>query len=118
MNENPYFHLKQFIGDYWNCNLTEETMNSPEFFRKVTLVAVKRSKTKIVKSIEHKFTPQGFTLLMVLSDSSLILHSWPEERFISAEIFTCSKRSDPEAGLRYYADVFKPEKFSLKKIER
>lgn len=115
---NPFFFLKQVIGDYWNCDLDERTMNSSEFFLSAIDEAIKRSKTRIIKYIEHKFEPQGYTLLMILADSSLILHSWPEEKFISVEIFTCAQRSDPEVGLRYLVEIFKPEKFKFNKIKR
>lgn len=115
---NPYFFLKQIIGDYIDCNLTDEEMNSPHFLRSAAEEAVKQSKTSLVKHLEHKFEPQGYTLLMVLSDSSLILHSWPEEKFISVEIFTCTAHSEPESGLKYLKEIFKPKEFKIIQVKR
>jgi S-adenosylmethionine decarboxylase len=115
---NPYFVLRQYIGDYINCNHDPKTLNSPEFLRVAAEKAIELSNTSILKQIEHQFTPQGYTLLMILADSSLILHSWPEEKFISVEIFTCAERANPERGLIYLKEVLKPEKFKLKKIKR
>ena len=115
---NPHFYLKQVVGDYWICDLDEKTMNSSNFFLKAAEDAVKISKTNVIKHIEHKFDPHGYTLLMILADSSLTLHSWPEEKFITAEIFTCSDRSDPESGLNLLRKRFKPQKFEIKHIKR
>jgi S-adenosylmethionine decarboxylase len=115
---NPYFYLKQVIGDYWNCDLDEKTMNSSDFFLKAAKDAVKISKTNIISHLEHKFDPQGYTLLMVLADSSLTLHSWPEEKFITVEIFSCSKDSDPVSGLNFLQKLFNPEKFEIKHVKR
>jgi S-adenosylmethionine decarboxylase proenzyme len=117
-NLNQYFHLKQVIGDYIDCELTQEQLNSPQFLREHVEEAVKRSNTSTVKELEHQFDPQGYTLLMILADSSLSLHSWPEEKFISVEIFTCSERATPELGLEYLKTVFKPKKFKFNLVKR
>ena len=115
---NPYFFLNQVIGDYWDCNLDEQAMNSPEFMIKVATEAIEFVNTTVVKFIDHKFVPYGYTLLMVLADSSLILHSWPEEKYICVEIFTCTKDSDPNKGLKYLEGKFKPKIFKIHKISR
>ena len=115
---NPYFVLKQFIGDYWNCALDWDQMNSGEFFRHHIEKAVELSKSGIERSIEYNFSPQGYTFLAVLSNSSISLHTWPEEKFISVEIFTCTEESNPEAGLNYLSDVFKPKMFKIHQVKR
>ena len=116
---NPYFVLKQFIGDYWNCDIDWEQMNnSADFLRHHIEKAVEKSESSVVKWIDFKFTPQGYTYLAVLSNSSVSLHTWPEEGFISVEIFTCTEDSNPEAGLKYLADIFKPKEFKLHQVKR
>ena len=115
---NPYFALKQFIGDYWNCALDWNQMNSGVFLREHIEKAVKLSDSTILESIEYNFSPQGYTYLAVLSNSSISLHTWPEEGFISVEIFTCTENSNPEAGLNYLKEVFNPKSFKIHQIRR
>ncbi len=116
---NPYFVLKQFIGDYWNCEIDWELMNnSGDFLRKHLEKAVEKSESSIMKWIEYNFSPQGYTYLAVLSNSSVSLHTWPEESFISVEIFTCTEDSNPEAGLKYLAEIFKPKEFKIHQVKR
>ena len=116
---NPYFVLKQFIGDYWNCEIDWEQMNnSSDFLRHQIEKAVEKSESSVVKWIDYKFTPQGYTYLAVLSNSSVSLHTWPEEAFISVEIFTCTEDSNPEAGLIYLAEIFKPKEFKIHQVKR
>ena len=115
---NPYFYLKQVIGDYWNCDLDEKTMNSSDFLFKAAEEAVKITKTNIIKHLEHKFDPHGYTLLIILADSSLTLHSWPEEKFITVEIFSCAQQCDPVEGLNFLRKQFNPEKFEIKHVKR
>jgi S-adenosylmethionine decarboxylase len=115
---NPYFFLRQYIGDYIQCGLPEDILNSASFFRDLSKKAIELCNTSIIKQIEHQFTPQGYTLLMILADSSFSLHSWPEEKFVTIEIFTCTERANPEKGLNYFNEVLKPMRFEIKKIER
>jgi S-adenosylmethionine decarboxylase len=115
---NPYFFLNQVIGDYWGCKIDENCFNSPDFMVEAAKQAIEYSNSTLIKYIDHKFVPQGYTLLMVLADSSLILHSWPEEQYICVEIFTCTEKSNPIKGLKYLRGKFKPEKFEIHNIER
>jgi len=115
---NPFFVLKQVIGDYWNCDLNWDQMNSGAFLRQHIEKAVILSESSVVKWINYNFSPQGYTYLAVLSNSSISLHTWPEESFISVEIFTCTKKSSPEKGLHYLAEVFKPKAFKIHQISR
>jgi S-adenosylmethionine decarboxylase len=115
---NPYFVLKQYIGDYWDCDLNWEQMNSGDFLKKHIEKAVELSQSSVVKWIDYNFSPQGYTFLAVLSNSSVSLHTWPEEAFISVEIFTCTKNSNPEAGLQYLEKIFKPKVFKIHLVKR
>ena len=115
---NPYFVLKQFVGDYWNCEIDWEQMNSGDFLKPHIEKAVVLSNSGVEKWIDYNFSPQGYTYLAVLSNSSVSLHTWPEESFISVEIFTCTENSNPEAGLRYLEGIFKPKKFQLHQVKR
>ncbi|MHA1821961.1 MAG: S-adenosylmethionine decarboxylase, partial [Promethearchaeota archaeon] len=45
-------------------------------------------------------------------------HSWPEEKFITVEIFTCTEKANPIVGLDYLKDVFKPKKYLIHTVKR
>lgn len=50
----------------------------------------------IVKKASHMFEPQGITLIYVLSQSHLVVHTWPELGVIHVDLITCSYRSREE----------------------
>jgi S-adenosylmethionine decarboxylase len=43
-----------------------------------------------------KFTPQGVTGVLVLSESHLSIHTYPEEGFAAVDCYTCGHTVDPE----------------------
>lgn len=48
----------------------------------------------------HRFEPQGLTATVVLAESHIALHSWPELGTLFVDIASCSGRDNAEAALR------------------
>ena len=66
---------------------------SPEFYEKVIYKIAKAAKVEILNVASHKFEPQGFTLVALLSESHFSFHTFPERGVISFDFFTCGKVS-------------------------
>lgn len=48
----------------------------------------------VVNKIEHKFTPHGETIVFILSESHFTLHTYPENNFISMDVYVCNLEID------------------------
>ena len=64
---------------------------SPSFYEKVIYKIAKSAKVQILNVDSHKFEPQGFTLVALLSESHMSFHTFPERGVISFDFFTCGK---------------------------
>ncbi len=51
---------------------------------------------KVVKKMSHIFSPTGITLSYILSQSHLVIHTYPEEGIIHVDLAMCSDRSEKE----------------------
>jgi len=51
---------------------------------------------KVVKKISHTFHPTGSTFAYILSESHLLVHTWPELGVIHIDLVTCSHRDKKE----------------------
>lgn len=51
---------------------------------------------RVVKRISHAFHPRGTTLAYILSESHLLIHTWPEAGLVHVDLVTCSYRSEKE----------------------
>ena len=56
----------------------------------------------ILQEVEHVFQPQGYTLLFLLSESHLSVHTFPEKKYISFDLFTCREYEDNTEYLAIY----------------
>lgn len=54
------------------------------------------SSLTVVKRVEHKFTPQGETIVFILSESHFTIHTYPEHRYLTMDIYICNLDTDLE----------------------
>ena len=66
---------------------------------KVIYKIAKAAKVEILNVSSHKFEPQGFTLVALLSESHFSFHTFPERGVISFDFFTCGK-VNPKVALK------------------
>jgi len=64
---------------------------TPSFYEKIIYKIAKAAKVEILNVSSHKFEPQGFTLVALLSESHFSFHTFPEKGVISFDFFTCGK---------------------------
>ncbi len=64
---------------------------TPSFYEKIIYKIAKSAKVQILNVSSHKFEPQGFTLVALLSESHMSFHTFPERGVISFDFFTCGK---------------------------
>ena len=53
---------------------------------------------RVVTAAMHRFAPQGVTGFLLLEESHLSIHTWPERRYAALDLFTCGA-TDPETAL-------------------
>ncbi|MNP77385.1 S-adenosylmethionine decarboxylase proenzyme precursor [compost metagenome] len=55
---------------------------------------------------------------MMLSESHLSIHTYPERGFAAIDCYTCGEMVDPQLAIDYLVSVLKPEKTYAKKLIR
>ncbi len=76
----------------------------PSFYEKLVYKIAKAAKVEVLNISQHKFEPQGFTLVALLAESHISFHTFPEKRIISFDFFTCGKKPPSVA-----VDIIKKE---------
>ncbi len=62
------------------------------------LLAVEKSGATPVKALLHPFNPQGVSGVILLQESHISIHTWPEQGYAAMDFYTCGDCT-PEAGL-------------------
>lgn len=101
-------HGRHVIADFWNCETT--ILDDQDQLEKMMIEAALESGADIQEVIFHKFHPQGISGVVVISESHLSIHSFPENRFASIDVYTCGDRIDPGVAAQYISKQLVPGK--------
>lgn len=71
----------------------------------------------VISHTYHEFEPQGLSMIILLAESHLTIHTYPELGFCDLDCYTCGEK-DPEAVIHEFAKLTKMTIESIKKIDR
>ena len=102
------------IADFWYGKSIE---NEKEI-RKILSQAAKVSNSLPLSISVHKFLPQGITGVVLLAESHISIHTWPEMDYVAVDVFTCGIHTDPLKAIDFLKQAFQPKKVEIHKIKR
>ena len=71
----------------------------------------------IVQKLNHQFLPQGKSIVFVLSESHLAVHTWPEKGYIHIDLVTCGKKETRSLKfITEFKTIFSPAYVRLLKL--
>ncbi|MGO4272103.1 adenosylmethionine decarboxylase [Paenibacillus sp. TAF58] len=104
------------IVDVWGVD--SSFLNNVDFLRLIMVNAAEKSGATVLSVIHKKFDPSGCSILVLLSESHLSIHTYPEEGFAAIDGYTCGKRVDPKIAVEYLMEILKPENMYTKTLIR
>ncbi|MDO8474031.1 MAG: adenosylmethionine decarboxylase [bacterium] len=102
------------IADFWGGRVIKSTRELKTLLAR----AAKKGENTPLKFALHKFSPQGITGVVLLAESHIALHTWPEFKYTAIDIFTCGKKSKPEEALKFLQGELRPKRMQVRKIKR
>lgn len=73
--------------DYFDCD--PAILSDPRRIRDILLSAIQLAGLTIVLDTFHHFEPQGVSGVVVISESHVTIHTWPEHAYAAVDVFTC-----------------------------
>ncbi len=102
--------------DAWGVKF--EHLNDVDSLKEHMIQAAKACGATILSTQAQKFDPQGVTVLVMLSESHLSIHTYPEKGFAALDCYTCGYTVDPMVAIQYMLDVLKPTRTDSKVLKR
>lgn len=112
MNPLGTQHLVEFV----NCH--SDQLNSPEKLKEYVIAGIKKSGLHYREIIAHKFEPTGVTVLAIISESHIGMHTYPEADNVSLDVFTCSDPQKQLKFVKYMEKLLKPELVRIAEVHR
>ena len=110
------------LGEWYGCAADLPEMTRAESLRALCLRVSEASGMTIVGDRFFQFEPQGVTGTVLLAESHLAIHTWPEHGFVSVDVYVCNLATDNSAKaerlFRALETALKPQRVKFHSIHR
>ncbi len=86
--------------------------------QRVLIDAAKVAEATVIEVVFHEFSPFGISGMVVIAESHLSIHTWPEYGYAAVDIFTCGKTIKPEKAVAYLIEKFQSKNPSVVEVKR
>ena len=105
---------RHLVMELWGC----ENLNSPEIVERALLDIVEALNLTLLSLNVHPFSPIGVTGVAIVSESHVVIHTWPELGYAAVDVFTCGEQRNPEDAVPVLREHFAPERIQVMEMTR
>lgn len=80
--------------DFHDCDPAR--MADAAGIRETMLAAIRDAGGTYVTDVFHEFSPHGLSGVVVIAESHVALHTWPEHGYAALDVFSCTQKLDQE----------------------
>ncbi len=109
------------LGTHIVCELSgcdPKELTDVEAVHAMMVAAAKASKATIMESAFHRFEPQGVSGTVILAESHLSIHTWPEKGYAAMDFYTCGDHTDPWLACEHAAKVLRAKNVLTTEFKR
>lgn len=107
---------RHILAEIYGCDIN--ILNNREYIEKSMVDAALAAGAEVREVAFHKFTPQGVSGVVVISESHLSIHTWPELGYAAVDVFTCGDTVNPWDACNYLTDSFKARHMTAREVKR
>lgn len=100
-------HGRHILLDLAGCACEAALLERHERLEALCLAACRDAGMTVVGHAFHQFAPTGVTGVVLLAESHLAVHTWPEQRFVAADVYVCDHLSANAGKGRALADALR-----------
>lgn len=104
------------IIDLSGCN--SEIIGNCQRIRDTLVKAAEMARLTIIGIMDHRFVPEGYTAVLMLEESHLSIHTWPEHNYASIDLYSCNFQTDFQGVINFLAGEFQATVTGVAMLER
>ncbi|BDU50868.1 adenosylmethionine decarboxylase [Haliovirga abyssi] len=107
---------KHLIIEFFDCD--DKVLSNLEGVENAMNQAAIEAKSTIVNSVFHHFSPYGVSGAVIIAESHITIHTWPEYGYAAVDIFTCGEEVEPYKAYEYLKEKFNSKSVNIKELNR
>jgi S-adenosylmethionine decarboxylase len=105
-----------YIVEASGCN--EDIISNAELISEILIQAAKKGDMDIKTSYFYKFMPKGVSGFVIVAESHISIHTWPEKRYAAIDVYVCGNRSKPEKTIDYILEALDSNYAHVSEVKR
>ncbi|MGI6435184.1 MAG: adenosylmethionine decarboxylase [Syntrophomonadaceae bacterium] len=107
---------RHVLAEVYGCQF--EVLNDISQVEDIMINAALEAGAEVREVVFHKFSPQGVSGVVVISESHLAIHTWPELGYAAVDVFTCGESVNPWDACNYLAEKFGATHVTASEVKR
>ena len=107
---------RHLLVELHDCN--KEALNDLGLLRNVMVKAAIDCGAVVLGDSFHHFNPQGVSGVVIIAESHLSIHTWPEYGYAAVDIFTCGTFVNPDKAAEVLIEKLGSKNHSIMEIPR
>lgn len=107
---------RHILCEAFGCDF--DLINDRQKVESIMVQAALEAGAEVREVAFHQFSPQGVSGVVVISESHLAIHTWPEIGFAAIDVFTCGDTVDPWEACNYLIKSFKAQNATTTEVKR
>lgn len=95
-----------------------DLLDDPEALKAIMTSTAKAIGATVVSAHAHHFQPYGVSCMIILAESHLAAHTWPEHGFVAVDAFTCGDNIDGDQAGDHLKAMLKAESIHVHRMKR
>jgi S-adenosylmethionine decarboxylase len=107
---------RHMLLEFSGCD--RDLIDHLDHVRECMLESARISNARIVTDVFHRFNPHGLSGVVVIAESHIAIHTWPEHGCASVDVFSCGQEMRPECIEPFLKEKFKASLSFCREFER
>lgn len=106
---------RHLVADFHGCTAD---LNDPRLVMETLEQACQVARATVVERSGHHFSPYGVTAVVVIAESHLAVHTWPEYGYAAVDLFTCGTSVDTWKAFEYVKKALGASRVEVRELQR
>ena len=107
---------RHLLVEFYGCRT--DILNNVDLISEKMSEAATEAGATVVDKMFRKFNPHGVSGMVMIEESHLSIHTWPEHGYAAVDLFTCGENVDPHHGFELLKVALQSDQYLVREIKR
>ncbi|MBN1481514.1 S-adenosylmethionine decarboxylase proenzyme [candidate division KSB1 bacterium] len=107
---------RHILVEFLRCD--PAVLNDVPHIKSSMVQAAEHAGATVISSNFHYFSPHGVSGVIIIEESHLAIHTWPEYKYAAVDLFTCGDDIDPWVAFNHIQEALSSKNYTVIELHR